>query len=298
MTRIDSEGGSGRSGRRRHEPRGFTLMEVLVVIGIIALLISILLPSLNAAQRSAERVACAANLRTIGQAYATYTGESNGRYPHVNTTIGPNGPWGLPLVGAPPLPGKPDGIAIVVTQGYLPDQRVLYCPAGEDSSGNSTATTGNDNGAGMNNLKFWAEAKRTGVWYPGPNPVNGMHQTGYAIWANWIERFEDENDARANWFASGLKEKADRIVASDHMVRGAAEFEEWNGHQLKSRRIVGTLHPTLPPPQVSYENDPSPDSTVNFAGGNVLYNDGHVVWKNTTDTVWRMWHPTGFDVFW
>ena len=269
--------------------RGFTLVEILVVIGVISLLISILLPSINAAQRSAQRVACAANLRTIGQAYALYTGESKGRYPHVNTLIGPNGPWGRPTV---PLPiGRPDGIACVVSQGYLPDVRVLYCPGGERIRENSTATYGNKNGAGVDNLAFWAEAKRTGVWDPGPGP-GGMHQTGYAIWANWIERFEATGDIRQNWFASGLKEKGDRILASDHMMRGGPDFEDWNGHPAKRRKIVGTV------PAPNYPADPSPDDSVNFEGGNVLYNDGRVEWKNTTDTVVRRRHDPGFDVFW
>ncbi len=78
-----------------HRRNAFTLVELLVVIGIIGLLIAVLLPALRKARLAAESAGCLSNLRQIGGAFMIYTAENKGvmpvssESPWINTLKGP-----------------------------------------------------------------------------------------------------------------------------------------------------------------------------------------------------------------
>jgi prepilin-type N-terminal cleavage/methylation domain-containing protein/prepilin-type processing-associated H-X9-DG protein len=67
---------------KRDRKSGFTLVELLVVIGIIALLIAILLPALRRARQAAVSTSCQNNLRQMGMLFQIYVNDNNGWCPH------------------------------------------------------------------------------------------------------------------------------------------------------------------------------------------------------------------------
>ncbi|HEX8521928.1 MAG TPA: type II secretion system protein [Tepidisphaeraceae bacterium] len=69
-------------GKQNKTPRyAFSLVELLVVIGIVAILIAFLVPALAMARSQAKTVACASNMRQLGSALLIYAGENKGSYP-------------------------------------------------------------------------------------------------------------------------------------------------------------------------------------------------------------------------
>jgi prepilin-type N-terminal cleavage/methylation domain-containing protein/prepilin-type processing-associated H-X9-DG protein len=105
--------------------RGFSMVELLVVIGIIAVLISLLVPALSKARESAKTIQCASQLRQIGQAIYAYASANGGLLPPYSGThyfpddaagsADPNGPGWI--------------ASLQPNTASKPDSPLFHCPA-------------------------------------------------------------------------------------------------------------------------------------------------------------------------
>ena len=107
-----------RAGTRSR--RAFTLVELLVVIGIIAVLVGILLPTLSRAREAANKTKCLANLRTLGQAMTMYANNSKSWLPNMNPPNTVNDP------------ARTTEVLVGLNRDHIRAAETFWCPSDQD----------------------------------------------------------------------------------------------------------------------------------------------------------------------
>jgi type II secretory pathway pseudopilin PulG len=136
--------------------RAFTVIELIVCMGVVAVLCGILLPSLRATREASCKLHCASNMHQIGVALMAYGIQSDNRIPPSINAMGAQ-PLRQELMasrvqeGGMAGPAGWDGLGILVKGGYVGDCQCLYCPShhGDHAFGRYAADYASKDSAGV-----------------------------------------------------------------------------------------------------------------------------------------------------
>jgi prepilin-type N-terminal cleavage/methylation domain-containing protein/prepilin-type processing-associated H-X9-DG protein len=228
----------------RRNRSGFTLIEVLVVLGIIMILMAIILPAIEHVRHQAYRADCASNLRQVGQALVSYCNDNHGNYPRTKYVVGAPLTKGTGAAAADPFavngPDANDLTApwfLLMRAQKLPPVLML-CPY------NDVNVFEPDKANPMTRGNFTDYRKNLGYSFANPYPDAAALAGGYKLTGKTSASFAVAADLNPGMTRRGY----DARMA----VAGAA----WSQMKLAN------------------------SGNHEKGGQNVLYGDGHVDWKD------------------
>jgi prepilin-type N-terminal cleavage/methylation domain-containing protein len=295
---------------------GFTLVELLVVIGIIALLISVLLPALSKARENAIRTKCAANLHTWGIALASYASDNKGNLP-ISPEYGGTPPLlnqlelgAVPASGALPnffswtaiTAGKPtpwsptsvtrDQFEIAMFTPYVKG----YLPNVPQSNPAFDTYKSHLSGAWLCPAVNGQSEARPGWWWAGNDgDYNGntwSHYSYYCRTSLWpithslglAGSLTSTTPAHLYIYATNPTDLVDTRMSGDRIIM--ADSTVWIGGSSGSggwcfnHAIHGGARPIFDSIQGTITGNQN--SITDCRGMNELFGDGHVVWRPMT----------------
>lgn len=212
---------TGKRGRGLRA--GFTLIDVLVAMAVIAVLIGLMIPTLSGVRETARTVVCSSNIRQIGIGMAMYADDAKGEIPFsrnynkslANSSANFSTNWLMQLRIAPPTNAW-DGVGLLYDRSYCRAVNVYYCPSCRTNNHADTAASS----FGANGADVFANYQ-----YRGGSPlgVSNLFRLvdRVGLMADGLASLQDFNhstganvvgsDMSVMWFDDGKREMRDTL---------------------------------------------------------------------------------------